>query len=179
MHSSMLTTCRVESGFGMPPVFTIAGRRQSVQVGPQLDSEVVAEVRSQRRWWEAGSAKSSAIGSEPLEAGVIRFVPVGGTKGPMATVAVADGCYAVSAADGPVVGTHRVEIEATDFLGFPPDDEAAARRALRATGGRLPPSPVPAGYSGRRSPLTADIPPEGREELNFRLAPRGPTAARR
>ncbi len=73
-------------------------------------------------------------------------------------------------ANGPVVGTHRVEVEATEFLGFDPGDETAFHAALARNGGKLPHSPVAASY-GRRSKLTADITAEGATELNFMLDP--------
>lgn len=117
------------------------------------------------------------VGATPLKAGNIRFVPLPPTAGPMATAVVVDGRYELSAENGPVPGAHRVEVVATDHLGFDPGDEAAAAAALKANAGRLPSSPVPAGY-GARSPLTADIPPEGRDDLNFLLTRGGPTAGR-
>ena len=47
-----------------------------------------------------------------IETGSITFVPTGGTKGPVSGTAITDGHYRLSAADGPVVGSHRVEIYA-------------------------------------------------------------------
>ncbi|MGC1274571.1 MAG: hypothetical protein WBC44_12775 [Planctomycetaceae bacterium] len=111
---------------------------------------------------------------QELQSGVIRFVPINGTKGPIVTVPVAEGSFSLSAENGPVIGSHRVEVQATDFLGFDLGDQAAAEQAIRATAGRLPKSPVPAGY-GERSPLTAEISPEGAEGLVFLLTSRATT----
>jgi hypothetical protein len=49
----------------------------------------------------------------PVEEGSITFVPTEGTSGPMAFGEIADGEYAISADErGPVVGKHKVQIEA-------------------------------------------------------------------
>lgn len=45
-----------------------------------------------------------------VEDGAINFVPTAGTKGPSAGGRIQQGQYSLSAADGPVVGNHRVEI---------------------------------------------------------------------
>jgi len=105
---------------------------------------------------------------QAVQSGVVRFVPIDGTAGPIASTAVDDGFYAFTSENGPVVGKHRVEVVATGYLGFDPGDEAAAKRALEATGGKLPASPVPAGYD-RRSPLRADVPAGGVDGLDFLL----------
>ena len=112
---------------------------------------------------------SVTVGGEPLKSGVIRFVPAGETKGPATAATVSDGRYELPASDGPLVGMHRIEVEGLDHFGFALDDEAAfTRHALRHRG-RLPPNPVPAVYRGGRSPLSAEVPPEGRDDLNFSL----------
>lgn len=103
-----------------------------------------------------------------LASGAVRFVPVEGTPGPAVVAPVRDGYFALPAENGPIVGTHRIEIVATNFLGFDPGDQEAAERALRESGGKLPRSPVPPRY-GKKSPLTAEVPPEGAEGLVFLL----------
>jgi hypothetical protein len=45
-----------------------------------------------------------------IEQGSITFKPTGGTQGPTAGGPITKGRYRLSAADGPVVGRHRVEI---------------------------------------------------------------------
>lgn len=111
---------------------------------------------------------------QELQSGIIRFVPINGTKGPIVTVPVAEGAFSLSAENGPVIGSHRVEVQATDFLGFDLGDQAAAEQAIRAAAGRLPKCPVPPGYD-ERSPLTAEISPEGTEGLVFLLTSRATT----
>ena len=47
---------------------------------------------------------------QPVEKGEIRFLPKSGTAGPLASGAIVDGKYTVTAAGGVPVGTHKVEI---------------------------------------------------------------------
>lgn len=47
---------------------------------------------------------------KPVEEGTIAFIPIEGTKGPVAGGVVQEGQYKISAANGPVIGKHRVEI---------------------------------------------------------------------
>ena len=49
---------------------------------------------------------------EPLETGLIAFIPDGATQGPTAGAAIQKGKYATPAGTGPVLGPHRVEITA-------------------------------------------------------------------
>ncbi|QDU96479.1 hypothetical protein [Lignipirellula cremea] len=107
------------------------------------------------------------LDKKPLPSGVIRFVPVGETDGPAVMAIITEGAYALPQSEGPVVGNHRVEIEATNMLQFPIDDEAAfAEMAKR--GRRMPVNPVPPLYN-QSSRLTARIAPEGAIDLNFDL----------
>jgi hypothetical protein len=93
------------------------------------------------------------IGGQPLAAGRILFIPAAPTSGPAASARITDGTYRLSEAEGPVVGTQRVEIEADLNLGFAIDDEAAfARRAQKP----WPKSPIPPAF-GRESRLTVTI----------------------
>src|SRR5688572_10415025 len=79
-------------------------------------------------------------GGQPLAAGRILFTPAAPNKGPATTARITNGKYELSAADGPVVGANRVQVEADLNLGFALDDEAAyAQRG----GAPLPPQPIP------------------------------------
>ena len=49
---------------------------------------------------------------QPIEEGLIRFVPEKGTAGPVSAAPIANGKYTIDAKGGVPVGTHRVEIEA-------------------------------------------------------------------
>jgi len=50
---------------------------------------------------------------EPVSQGSIRFVPLGGTKGPSSGAVIQDGVYEAKARGGVPLGEHRVEIKAT------------------------------------------------------------------
>jgi hypothetical protein len=47
-----------------------------------------------------------------IEEGTIVFNPIGETKGPPAGARIVNGDYSIIEMDGPVVGSHRVEIQA-------------------------------------------------------------------
>jgi hypothetical protein len=70
--------------------------------------------------------------------------------------------------DGPVTGSHRVEIEATDYLGFAIDDESAFAAAKKDKHTQLTRNPVPEIYN-RKSTLVAEITTEGSKPLQFDL----------
>lgn len=50
------------------------------------------------------------LDESPLKSGVIRFVPTGKTKGPVALATIKDGRYDLSSWDGPMLGDNAVEI---------------------------------------------------------------------
>ncbi|RPI90973.1 MAG: hypothetical protein EHM42_00520 [Planctomycetaceae bacterium] len=104
----------------------------------------------------------------PLRSGTIRFIPMGTTQGPSAVATVKDGVYRLTASDGPIVGTHRVEIEATALQNFALDDEQAYARQAEQGGVPLPPNPIPPIYN-RQSTLQRDLPAEGNLQLDFQL----------
>ena len=106
---------------------------------------------------------------QPLQAGQIRFVPADGTKGPSAAGSVEKGFYKFTAANGPVVGKHRVEIEAIPNAAFELDDEAAYAKAQKEKNAvPLPPQPIPPQYN-ERSTLTATVDPKGEKKFDFDL----------
>lgn len=109
-----------------------------------------------------------AVDGTPLKAGTIRFVPTGETKGPLAVATIRDGHYEFPAAEGPVVGTHRVEIEAIDYYQFALDDEQAFAQHVEKKRRPMPPNPIHQNYN-RRSVLTASVTPEGNRQLDFAL----------
>jgi hypothetical protein len=117
-------------------------------------------------------AGNVTLDGTPLKSGVIRFIPTGQTKGPAAAATIKEGAYALGRDEGPIVGTHRVEIEATDYTDFAIDDERAY--AQRAAQGKpaIPKNPVPEIYNSR-SQLTAEVPAEGNQTLDFRLDTKG------
>jgi hypothetical protein len=113
---------------------------------------------------------SVRLDGQALPSGMIRFIPADGNHGTAAAAPIQNGHYEMSTADGPIEGTHRVEIEATDYLGFPVDDEAAFAAAANKRA-RLPKNPVPDTYN-RQSTLVAEITATGTREFNFDLESR-------
>jgi hypothetical protein len=113
---------------------------------------------------------------KPMAAGVIRFIPAPGTKGPAAVGTVTQGFYEIPKQLGPVAGPHRVEIEGPIELPFEIDDEQAFAKAFQETKKKpLPPQPVPAVYN-RQSTLTVDVLAGGQTKFDFDLT-RSPTAS--
>lgn len=92
------------------------------------------------------------VAGQPLAAGQILFVPVAPT-GPSTSAAIKNGEYELKQETGPIVGTHRVEVEAELPLGFAIDDDVAF--AARQ-GKPLPPNPIPLQYN-RQSTLTTEV----------------------
>lgn len=60
---------------------------------------------------------SVTLDGVPLSEGTITFFPSGTTKGPASGGAIVDGRYDIAAAEGPVVGTNRVEIRSVQKTG--------------------------------------------------------------
>lgn len=118
------------------------------------------------------------FGDTMLKTGRIHFIPTGATKGPAATAMITNGFYTFDRKNGPIVGTHRVEIESQPTLAFSLDDEAAyAAAATKLPPGKtvLPKESLPASYN-RQSTLTATI-QRGKTTYDFQLEE--PTVARR
>lgn len=103
------------------------------------------------------------IGGQPLAAGQILFVPVAPTTGPTASAAIKNGEFVLQTAQGPVVGTQRVELEAELPLGFPLDDDVAF---AQRQGKPLPPNPIPQQYN-RYSTLTTVVKADTENDFTF------------
>jgi hypothetical protein len=93
------------------------------------------------------------VGGRPLPSGQILFVPIAPTVGPSASAAIKNGEYAMKKDAGPIIGTHRVEVEADLPLGFAIDDDVAF---AQRQGKPLPPNPIPKQFN-RQSTLTFEI----------------------
>ena len=104
-----------------------------------------------------------------LKAGVIRFMPAGQTTGPVAVATIRDGLYEFSAPEAPVVGSHRVEIEAIDYFGFSLDDERSFAEHVEKGRRPMPPNPIHENYN-RRSTLTAEVRLDGNHKFDFSLS---------
>jgi hypothetical protein len=113
------------------------------------------------------------LGGEPLRSGVIRFVPIEGTKGPAILTQILNGYYTTSRIDGPVLGTHRVEIDA-DFDDDPVEDandpEEARTEYIRRNG-PIATVQIPEIYN-RKSTLRAVIEADEDNSYDFELASR-------
>jgi hypothetical protein len=113
------------------------------------------------------------LDGSPLEEGMIRFIPAKGVDGPAATAKVIHGQFSLTRREGPVVGRHRVEIEATGYQDFTIDDEEAFAAAFaRNPRSPLGQNPVPTGYN-ERSTLTAQISEPGPRHFEFTLSSAG------
>ena len=109
------------------------------------------------------------LDESPLAFGVIRFVPNDEKAGPGAATQILEGEFQFSADDGPVIASHRVEIEATDFQSFEIDDEAAFATEVERTGeSPLANNPVPAIYN-TKSILTASVSEKDDQSFTFTL----------
>lgn len=110
-----------------------------------------------------------SLDGEPLEAGVIRFIPRADTSGPKVSVAIANGFFQLTESDGPVVGQHRIEIEAPAAGELAFDDEEALQR-LEQSGrkARIEVVRIPAVYN-RSSRLEATISHDAPNDLTFEL----------
>lgn len=104
----------------------------------------------------------------PLEEGVIRFVPIKETPGPKTSLTIQQGAFKSDAITGPVVGTHRIEIESTDTGGYAIDDETAIQRLKAQNIKRIIVTKIPAIYN-QDSRLTASVTLDGPNELTFNL----------
>lgn len=72
---------------------------------------------SKSRWQHAAVEGEVTLDGVPIERGSIRFIPTGQTQGVPTGAAIEKGQYRIAAADGPVVGTNRVEISASRKTG--------------------------------------------------------------
>jgi hypothetical protein len=105
----------------------------------------------------------------PLPHGLIRFVPQGTTTGPGVMAEILNGQFCFSKDSGPIPGTHRVEIEATQFHGFAIDNEAAYTATVMQTGrSPLGRNPIPAAYNSN-STLTAFVQDSNDQTIPFDL----------
>jgi len=104
----------------------------------------------------------------PLNAGVINYIPMGETEGPMTSAPIQSGEFSLPEELGPLVGTHRVEIESRDLGGLAPDDESAIQRLKQQGVKRVKVVNIPPAYN-RQSTLQADIQADAENQLEYRL----------
>lgn len=111
-----------------------------------------------------------SLDGNPLPTGSIRFIPTGKSKGPAAVGEIIDGEFELTEEDGPIIGSHRVEIDVPNAAELD-DDQAFARRIEQGQPRSEQPS-IPPSYN-RRSILVVQIGEEGEFELNFPLQSNG------
>jgi hypothetical protein len=108
----------------------------------------------------------------PLKAGIIRFVPKGATKGPVALTTIKEGRYEMSASDGPVLGKNSIEIVATitdNPVAGATDIKAAWVEYAKSSQSRAPEITIPKKYN-RNSTLNVEVTPRGNNAFDFKLA---------
>ncbi|MBD3674707.1 MAG: hypothetical protein HUJ26_14390 [Planctomycetaceae bacterium] len=87
----------------------------------------------------------------------------------MTTAPIEEGAYSLSEELGPLVGTHRVEIESRDLGGVSMDDEQAIQRLKEQGVKRLEVVKVPVAYN-KRSQLTATVEADTENQFDFQLS---------
>ena len=103
------------------------------------------------------------LDGEPLESGLVRFVPVAGTKSPSAGGEIDQGAFQISGNKGPFAGDYRVEITASRGTGVMQYDKVLDINYEEQE------QYLPARYN-RSSKLAAQISAEGTNEFNFDLS---------
>ena len=99
---------------------------------------------------------------EPVESGMIQFIPTGGNTGPTAGGTIENGDYSIPAEKGPPVGLNRVEIQGTKKTGkkvIPPVTTGSTDKPIDEI--------VPPAYN-TQSTLQETLEP-GDNKLNFEL----------
>lgn len=101
------------------------------------------------------------LGGKPITQGSIRFIPIGEAKGPAAGAAIKDGKYHFEKGKGPIVGKHRVVINAYQGNGelINLDDGEQEEEQINI---------IPERYN-MFSELQAEIKPEENNGINFSL----------
>jgi hypothetical protein len=129
-----------------------------------------------------GPERAAVEGSVDLDGNklakaVVRFVPTGETKGPAVSATVTDGVYKLPEREGPLVGTHRVEVDSIDFLGFEPDDESAfVENVEKKRRDERPKNPIHQNYN-KRSTLAANVKSGEVNHFDFHLRADGAAVA--
>lgn len=114
-------------------------------------------------------AGTVTLDGTPMSFGLIRFNPKDDISGPGAMAQIVGGEFMFNTENGPVVGNHRIEIEATDFQSFEIDDETAFALQMQTTGmSPLANNPVPAIYN-TASTLTATVTESDDQKFPFDL----------
>jgi hypothetical protein len=108
------------------------------------------------------------LDGQPLQEGVVRFVPIDNTAGPKTSVIVSQGKFSADAEQGPIVGKHRIEIESTDDGGYAMDDEQAIQKLRESGVTRIDVVRVPPNYNSH-STLTETVSADQPNVFQFNL----------
>jgi hypothetical protein len=113
-----------------------------------------------------------SLDDSPLKSGVIRFIPTGGTKGPVAVTAIKEGRYELTAPEGPVLGNNSIEIVpgiAADPLAGATDIRTAWAEYAKTAASRTGERAVPKKYKSI-SELKVQVQAKGKNTFDFKLA---------
>ena len=106
----------------------------------------------------------------PLEAGIIRFIPTGESKGFKTSATIIDGAFELDKSQGPPACLVRIEIESTDNGRVADDDELGFEqlKKMKSKKRKQKGETVPAAYNSR-STITEELSSEGVNELKYDL----------
>ena len=109
---------------------------------------------------------SVTISGEPVPNGVVRFAPVEGTNGPMASSMITDGRYQVPRDQGPVAGNYEARVHAYDDpnTATPP---SAARPAVPSD--KLGPKTSSDGPEEAAAPAVTQVPKESKRTFSVTI----------
>jgi hypothetical protein len=108
----------------------------------------------------------------PLKAGVIRFIPAGATKGPVALTTIKEGRYEFTTSDGPMLGANSIEIVpgvAENPLAGARDIKAAWTEYAKTVAASTPSGAVPKPPT-RNAEWKVDVKAKGQNTFDFKLA---------
>lgn len=109
------------------------------------------------------------LNGKPLDTGVIRFIPQAPGIGPPVSAAISEGKFEMPAANGPFVGTHRVEVERKTEAAPDPEDMEAVRKFVEAQKkARKEQLKIPARYNSQ-SELIAEVGRNSPNDFRFEL----------
>ncbi len=125
----------------------------------------------------SGPARAAVHGEvtldeSPLKAGVIRFVPIQGTKGPVALATIKDGRYDLTSSEGPALGNNSIEIVpgiAENPLDGATDIRAAWAEYAKAAASTNREKGMPRKFKSI-SELKVNVQAQGKNTFDFKLA---------
>jgi hypothetical protein len=110
-----------------------------------------------------GVSGEVTLDGQPLEAGIIEFLPARNAPGPRAMAEIKEGKFMLDKDHGPIAGSMRVQITAGQNEYEPPTDGQRPKPFTR--------EPIPARYN-RYSTLSTDVKADGENVFQFPLKTR-------